>query len=221
MENCLICNRASNLWQFPINSADFRAHSHGHETARSATSVDSVFEFPVCTSKEKLSRNLSPHNRQSPTTTSVQPDSPNICLARSTQLSTLLLRHTDSPTPTAGGFRVLATHAQAPEVSQATMGADLLQSLQVLAELAVHVIRQDLGVLAVHNIALSVQEPGGDLVLSRVLDDGDDALEFFGSDVTGAVMGVDELARGLDFLFRGVYRLLRSTSGRLAACFLY
>lgn len=66
------------------------------------------------------------------------------------------------------------------------MGADLLQSLQVLTELAVHTVGQDLVVLAVHNVALSVEEPRWDLVLGWVLDNGDNALEFFRGKLAGA-----------------------------------
>lgn len=69
------------------------------------------------------------------------------------------------------------------------MGADLLQALQILTELAVHTVGQDLVVLAIHNVALSVEEPGGNLVLGWVLDDGDNALEFFGGELASAVDG--------------------------------
>lgn len=61
-------------------------------------------------------------------------------------------------------------------MTETTVSADLLQALQVITELGVDTVGQDLGVLAVDNIALSVEEPGGYLVLSRVLDDGDDSL---------------------------------------------
>lgn len=67
------------------------------------------------------------------------------------------------------------------------MGADLLQTFQILTQLAFHAVCQHLGVLAIDDIALSVQEPLGDLVLGRVLDDGDNSLEFFGGDFTGTV----------------------------------
>jgi hypothetical protein len=44
------------------------------------------------------------------------------------------------------------------------VSADLLQALQVVTELAVHTVGEDLAVLAINNIALSVKEPGGDFV---------------------------------------------------------
>ena len=72
---------------------------------------------------------------------------------------------------------------------------DLLQALQVLTQLAVHTVGQHLRVFAVHNVALTIEEPGGDLVLGGVLDDGDDTLEFFGGDVSGTVE-VDEALAG-------------------------
>ena len=49
----------------------------------------------------------------------------------------LLLGDTDGPSPPAGGLGVLAADAHAPVVAQTAVGADLLQALQVLAELVV------------------------------------------------------------------------------------
>lgn len=69
-------------------------------------------------------------------------------------------------------------------MTETTVSADLLESLQILTELGVHAVGENLAVLAVVDIALSVEEPGGDLVLGGVLDDGDDTLELFGGDVT-------------------------------------
>ena len=104
---------------------------------------------------------------------------------------------------------MLATDAEAPVVSQTTVSADLLETLQVVTELAVDAVGEDLGVLAVDNVALSVEEPGGDLVCNRssaqvlcangnvphtlqgVLDDGNDTLELFGGQVTSALGEVD------------------------------
>ena len=105
----------------------------------------------------------------------------------STPLS-LLLADTDSPAPPAGGLAVLSPHSQTPVVPQTTVGADLLQALQVLTQLAVHTVGQNLAVLAIHNVALTVEEPGWDLVLSRGLDDRDDTLELFGGQLASAVV---------------------------------
>lgn len=70
------------------------------------------------------------------------------------------------------------------------MGADLLQALEIVAQLGVDAVGQDLGVLAVDDVALPVEEPRGNLVLGGVLDDGDDTLELFGRKLTGAVRQV-------------------------------
>ena len=99
---------------------------------------------------------------------------------------TLLLGHTNSPTSPARSLGMLTTHPQTPVVPQTAMRTDLLQPLQILTQLAVHAVGQDLAVFAVHDVALTVEEPDGDFVLGRVLDDGDDTFEFFGSEVAGA-----------------------------------
>ena len=70
---------------------------------------------------------------------------------------------------------------------QTSMRTDLLQTFQILTKLAVHSVGQDLRVLAIHNIALSVEEPGGNFVIGGILDDGDNTLEFFGCDLTSSI----------------------------------
>jgi hypothetical protein len=67
------------------------------------------------------------------------------------------------------------------------MRSNLLQPLQILTKLALHSVCQHLRVLAIDDVVLSVQEPRGDFVLGGVLNDGDDALEFFGSDFTSTI----------------------------------
>ena len=59
---------------------------------------------------------------------------------------------------------MLAADAEAPVVTETTVSADLLQALEVLTELGVDTVGEDLVVLAVDNVALPVEEPGGDLV---------------------------------------------------------
>lgn len=72
-------------------------------------------------------------------------------------------------------------------MTETTVRADLLQALEILTELGVDTVGDDLRVLAVGDVALSVEEPGRNLVLGGVLDDGDDTLEFFGGDITSTV----------------------------------
>lgn len=65
-------------------------------------------------------------------------------------------------------------------MAQAAMDAHLLHALKILTQLGLHVVGEHLCVFAVGDVALPIEEPGGDLVLRWVLDDGDDAFEFFG-----------------------------------------
>jgi hypothetical protein len=82
----------------------------------------------------------------------------------------------------------LSTDTETPVVTKTTVSADLLQALKIVTELGVDVVSKNLAVLALDDIALSVEEPGWDLVLSWVLDDGDNSLELFGGEFTGTVM---------------------------------
>lgn len=99
-------------------------------------------------------------------------------------LTTLLLGDTDSPAATTGSLGVLTTDTEAPVVSETAVGADLLEALKILTELGVDAVGQDVRVLAVNNVALSVEEPARDLVLCGVLDDRHNTLELFGGKLT-------------------------------------
>jgi hypothetical protein len=72
---------------------------------------------------------------------------------------------------------VLPANTNAPEVTETTMRANLLQALQIVAHLRVDAVRQDLAALAIDNVPLPVQEPCGDLELRWVLDDRNDTLK--------------------------------------------
>ena len=54
---------------------------------------------------------------------------------------------------------MLATYAQAPVMAETTVGTDLLQALQVITELGVNTVGENLRVLAVDNVVLTVEEP--------------------------------------------------------------
>lgn len=96
-----------------------------------------------------------------------------------------------SLTTTGSGLGVLTSDLQAPEVSDTSVGSDLLQSLQVISQLRLQTVGQDVVVLTVNLVLLSVQEPGWDLVLSWVLHDGDNSLQFFLGQFTGTLVQVD------------------------------
>jgi len=102
-----------------------------------------------------------------------------------------LARDTNCLAPSSRRLCVLSANADAPVVPETAMVADSLEALEVVAELGVDAVGEDLGVLAVDDVLLPVEEPGGDLVLRRVLDDGDDALELVGVEVAGALVEVD------------------------------
>ena len=72
-------------------------------------------------------------------------------------------------------------------MTKTPMSADLLQAFQIITKLGVDTVGENLAVFAIDDIALTIEEPGGDLVLSWVLDDGDDTLELLGGKFTGAV----------------------------------
>jgi hypothetical protein len=122
---------------------------------------------------------------------------------------------------------VLTTDTETPVVTQTTVSADLLQALKVIAELRVDTVGEDLRVLAIDNVALSVEEPSGDLVLGGVLDDGDNTLKLLRGELTGAVKISSvflllhiSLVLGLAScvvhrLWGCAYRLFRSTSAFL------
>lgn len=105
-------------------------------------------------------------------------------------LLALLLGHSDSSSASAGGLGVLTAHTNTPVVSKATVGADLLETLEILAELVVERVRGDLRVLAVLVVLLSVEEPVGYLVLARVRHDRDDAVDLLLGQLTGALVHV-------------------------------
>ena len=103
----------------------------------------------------------------------------------------LLFRDSDGASATASGLGVLASDADAPVVAQTAMGTDLLETLEVLTQLAVEGVCNDLRVLAVLDVLLSVEEPVGDLVLARVLHDGHDALQLVVGQLACALVEVD------------------------------
>lgn len=83
---------------------------------------------------------------------------------------------------------MLSTDTETPVVTKTAMGADLLQALQIITKLRVDTVGQNLRVLAIDDIALTIEEPSWDLVLGWILDDGDNSLELFGGEFTGTKM---------------------------------
>jgi hypothetical protein len=72
----------------------------------------------------------------------------------------------------------MAQHACIPPVvTDTTVAADLLQKLQVITKLGVQGVGQQLHILAVALVLLSVEEPVRNLVLARVLHDADELVD--------------------------------------------
>jgi hypothetical protein len=103
----------------------------------------------------------------------------------------LLLGDTNGTSTTTSGLGVLTTDTDTPVVTETTVVTDLLQTLKIITVLGVKNVRDNLRGLAINNILLSVKEPGGDLVLSRVLEDSDNTLQFFAGEFTSSLGEID------------------------------
>lgn len=77
----------------------------------------------------------------------------------------LLSGDSESSTSSAGRLGLLTSDLEAPEVSQTSVGSDLLQSFQVLSELGINTVGDELRPGAFADVSLSVQEPLGDVVV--------------------------------------------------------
>jgi hypothetical protein len=86
-------------------------------------------------------------------------------------------------------LRVLTTDTEPPEVTETTVGTDLLETLEVVTHLRVDTVGENLRRLAVNDVLLPVQEPRRDLELRRVLDDGDDTLQLIRVELAGTGEG--------------------------------
>jgi len=76
-------------------------------------------------------------------------------------------------------------------MTKTTMSTNLLQALQIVTKLGIDTIGEDLRILTIDDIALTIEEPGWDFVLSRILDDGNDSLEFFGGEFTSTLVEIN------------------------------
>ena len=76
-------------------------------------------------------------------------------------------------------------------MSQPTVSSDLFQSLQVFTELAVQSVGKDLVRFTVNDVPLSVEEPGRDFELGRVLDDRNNSFKLIGVQLSGTLVQID------------------------------
>lgn len=89
----------------------------------------------------------------------------------------LLGGDTHSLTTATGSLGVLTTDSKTPRMTETTMDTNLFHALKVLTKLVVQVVGKEVGVLAILNILLTIEEPVWDLVLARILHNGDNALK--------------------------------------------
>lgn len=67
------------------------------------------------------------------------------------------------------------------------MGTDLLQTLEVITQLGLNVVRQDLRILASCEVLLPIQEPCGNLEFLRRLENVDNTLQLIRVQLTSTV----------------------------------
>ena len=103
----------------------------------------------------------------------------------------LLLGDTHDLTATAGGASVLSTDTDAVGVTDTTMATHLAETLDIVTELGGDGGGGDVLDGTGLGVTLTVQEPGGDLVLLGISNDVGDLLALLGGEGTGATVDVD------------------------------
>ena len=79
----------------------------------------------------------------------------------------------------------------APEVSETSMLLGLSHSLEIFTHGSVHVVGNELSVSTISGVLLSVEEPLGDVVISRASDNVADLLDLVLVELTSSLVGVD------------------------------
>jgi hypothetical protein len=87
---------------------------------------------------------------------------------------------------------VLTTDTETPVVAETAVRPDLLEALEVVTHPLVDHVGENVGALAVGDVALTVKEPVGDLELRGVLHDGDDSLKLVRVELAGTGFGQHE-----------------------------
>merc|ERR1719430_718289 len=100
-------------------------------------------------------------------------------------MSLFLLRYTNSATTTASSLSMLTSHTKTPVVTKTTVSTDFLHALKILTKLCLQAIGHNLGIFAILDVFLPVQEPLGDLVLARITHDCHNLFNLFFSHLSG------------------------------------
>ncbi len=98
---------------------------------------------------------------------------------------------THDTTTTTGSLGVLTTDLEVEGVTDTTVGADLLKTFHIFTVLVIKSVGEELAVLAVLAVLLTIEEPVGNLVFTRVLHDGNDAFHISSVHFTGALAHVN------------------------------
>lgn len=86
---------------------------------------------------------------------------------------------------------MLSSDLESPFVSNTPVGSDLEQSLDILSELGFEHVRSHLEVLAFLVVTLSVEEPSGDTVSFRLVDEFSDGVALGFGEFSGSKLGID------------------------------
>eukprot|EP01017_Pseudomicrothorax_dubius_P025732 TRINITY_DN2811_c0_g1_i1.p1 TRINITY_DN2811_c0_g1~~TRINITY_DN2811_c0_g1_i1.p1 ORF type:complete len:122 (+),score=18.20 TRINITY_DN2811_c0_g1_i1:84-449(+) len=90
---------------------------------------------------------------------------------RKRRAALLLSDDTKSSTSSASGLGVLSSDTETPVVTETSVSLDLLETLEVLTEFGIKVVRGKLVGLSVLEVALTIEEPLWDAMAQWVEDD--------------------------------------------------
>ncbi|YCL18901.1 hypothetical protein KP2612_002165 [Komagataella phaffii] len=86
---------------------------------------------------------------------------------------------------------MLASDLKTPCMTDTSMSPDLLQSFNIITVFGLQTVGKSVIVLTINSVSLSVEEPGRNLILSWVLHNGDDPLQFFLSQLTSTLVQIN------------------------------
>ena len=103
----------------------------------------------------------------------------------------LLSGNTEGLTASTGGLGSLSSNLVSPVMSETSMVLGLSHSLKILSHHGIEIVGDKLGPATVLWVLLSVEEPVWHTVLSWVLHNGDELLDFIFSQLTGTLVEVN------------------------------
>ena len=82
---------------------------------------------------------------------------------------------------------MLSTDTEIVGVTEATVESNLFHPLQILPQLVIEIVGEELRVLAILDVLLTIEKVLGNVVLQRVLHDRDDALHLLDGELAGTL----------------------------------